>query len=59
MKEGVSVCITAYNVQNYIKECLDSVIRQTWFKEHNNWEIIIGVDGCQKTLDYLKKIMHN
>ena len=56
--EGVSVCITAYNAQDYIKECLDSVVAQSWFKTHNNWEIIIGVDGCEKTLNYLKSIMH-
>ena len=59
MKEGVSICITAYNVQDYIKECLDSVVQQTWFKTHQNWEIIVGIDGCEKTLNYLKKIMHN
>lgn len=58
MKEGVSVCISAYNAQDYIKECLDSVVGQTWFKTHNNWEIIVGVDGCEKTLNYLKTIMH-
>lgn len=56
--EGVSICITAYNVEEYIKECLDSVLKQTWFKNHKNWEIIVGVDGCEKTLDYLKTIMH-
>lgn len=56
--EGVSVCITAYNAQEYIKECLDSVISQSWFKTHSNWEIIVGVDGCEKTLNYLKTIMH-
>lgn len=57
--KGVSICITAYNAQDYIKECLDSVIKQTWFQNHDNWEIIVGVDGCEKTLDYLKGIMHD
>lgn len=57
--EGVSICITAYNAQDYIKECLDSVVSQTWFTSHDNWEIIVGVDGCEKTLEYLKTIMHN
>ena len=56
--EGVSICITAYDAQDYIKECLDSVVNQSWFKTHNNWEIIVGVDGCEKTLNYLKDIMH-
>lgn len=58
-EEGVSVCITAYNAQDYIKECLDSVVGQSWFKTHSNWEIIVGVDGCENTLNYLKTIMHN
>ena len=57
--EGVSICITAYDACDYIKESLDSVISQTWFKTHDNWEIIVGVDGCEKTLEYLKTIMHN
>ena len=58
-KEGVSVCITAYKAQEYIKECLDSVVGQTWFKDNDNFEIIVGVDGCEQTLEYLKTIMHN
>lgn len=59
MSTGVSVCITAYKAQDYIKECLDSVVKQTWFQTHNDWEIIVGIDGCQATLDYIKTIMHN
>ena len=58
-ENGVSICITAYNTQDYIKECLDSVVNQSWFKSHNDWEIIVGIDCCNKTLDYLKTIMHN
>ena len=44
-ENGVSVCITAYKSDKYIKECLDSIMNQTWFKTHDNWEIIVGVDG--------------
>ena len=58
VKDGVSVCITAYKAEEYIKECLDSVLKQTWFKKHKNWEIIVGIDGCEKTLEYMKSIMH-
>lgn len=58
-KEGVSICITAYKAQDYIKECLDSVIKQTWFKDNDNFEIIVGIDGCETTLEYMKTIMHN
>ena len=58
-KEGVSVCITAYRTQDYIKECLDSVINQTWFRGNDNFEIIVGIDGCEQTLSYIKTIMGN
>lgn len=58
-KEGVSVCITAYKTKDYIKECLDSVINQTWFKDNDKFEIIVGIDGCEDTLEYMKTIMHN
>lgn len=57
--EGVSICITAYKAQYYIKECLDSVVNQSWFKDNDNFEIIVGIDGCEDTLEYMKTIMHN
>lgn len=56
MKEGISICITAYNADKYIEECLDSVKTQTWFKKNSNWEIIVGIDGCEKTLEKVKSI---
>ena len=58
-REGVSVCITAYKAKDYIKECLDSVVGQTWFKNNDEFEIIVGIDGCQETLEYMKTIMNN
>lgn len=56
---GVSILITAYNAQNFIEECLDSIERQTHFKKYDNWEVIVGVDGCIKTLEKLNSIKHN
>jgi glycosyltransferase involved in cell wall biosynthesis len=56
--EGVSVCISAYQTQDYIEECLDSVEAQTWFKSHSNWEVLLGIDGCEKTLEKVRGIMH-
>lgn len=56
-EEGVSVCITAYKAKKYIKETLDSIYAQTWFKTHNNWEVIVGIDNCQETFEYMKTIM--
>ena len=58
-REGVTVCITAYKAKDYIKECLDSVAKQTWFENNDNFEIIVGIDGCQETLEYMKTIMNN
>ena len=55
-ESGISVCVTAYKSKNYLKDCLDSIEHQTWFKTHDNWEVIVGVDGCQETLDYLMSI---
>lgn len=58
-REGVTVCITAYKAKDYIKECLDSVAKQTWFENNDNFEIIVGIDGCKETLEYMKTIMNN
>lgn len=54
----VSVCITAYNTASYIEECLDSVANQTWFSFTDNYDILLGIDGCEKTLEKVKSIMH-
>lgn len=56
--DGISVCISAYHTQNYIEECLDSIMAQTWFKTHSNWEVLLGIDGCEETLTKVKGIMH-
>lgn len=55
---GVSVCISAWKTAEYIEDCLDSVAAQTWFKDHDNWEILLGIDGCEETLAKVKEIMH-
>ena len=55
-KDLISVIIPVYNVSNYIKRCIDSVINQTY----NNLEIILiddgSLDDCPKICDeYAKK----
>lgn len=54
---GVSICITAYKTPQYIEECLDSIAKQTWFNTHDKWEVILGIDDCQETLEKVKSIM--
>lgn len=56
MKKGVSIILTAWNTQEYIKECLDSVSKQDFFKG-NNYEILLGIDACDKTFKRVKEIM--
>jgi glycosyltransferase involved in cell wall biosynthesis len=58
-ENGVSICITAFKSKKFIKRTLDSIANQTWFKNHNNYEIILGIDGCNETLNYIKKIKSN
>ena len=55
--EGVSIIITAYHTEKFIEECLDSIASQTWFKNHDSWEIILGIDHCETTLEKVKEIM--
>ena len=53
----ITVFITAYQSQDYIEECLDSVQNQDYFKD-NNYEILLGIDGCEQTLEKIKQIKH-
>lgn len=56
-EDGVSICLTGYKVEKYVEETLDSIEKQTWFKTHNNWEILLGIDYCYRTLKKVKEIM--
>jgi len=53
---GISIIITAWKTQDYIEDCLDSITNQTYFKNNNNFEILLGIDGCDLTLDKVKSI---
>ena len=50
--EMVSFIIPAYKSSEYIEECLDSIQKQNCKKE-----ILVGVDGCEETLNKVKEII--
>ena len=56
MEKGISIILTAWNTQNYIKECLDSIMKQTFLKD-KNYEILLGIDNCKKTPNAIKNII--
>lgn len=55
-RKPLSIIITAYQTQEFIEECLNSVENQTYFKGNDNYEILVGIDGCQDTLNKLLEI---
>ena len=50
----VNVIISAYDSVEFSEECLDSVQAQTY----RHYKILLGIDGCQKTLQKVLKIAH-
>lgn len=49
---SVSIIIPAFKADAFINECIDSIEKQ---KVSFDFEILIGIDGCDKTLEHLKK----
>jgi glycosyltransferase involved in cell wall biosynthesis len=58
-KEGYSIIVSAYKSEKYIKECLDSISNQTFFKNNDDYEILLGIDSCKKTLEKIEEIKEN
>jgi glycosyltransferase involved in cell wall biosynthesis len=52
MKKGVSIIIPTFQVPEYLSECINSILSQ---KVDFNYEILIGVDGCEDTLNHIKE----
>jgi len=51
-----SVVIPAFEARAFIEECLVSVIFQPQFRMADDYEILVGVDGCPATLERVKQI---
>ena len=52
-----TILISTYNNVEYIEECLDSIENQTYYKKDGvKFQVLIGVDGCQKTYDKIIEI---
>jgi glycosyltransferase involved in cell wall biosynthesis len=51
-----SVIIPAFQAQTFIEECLTSIIFQPQFRMADDYEILVGVDGCPATMERLKQI---
>lgn len=59
LNKNISVLITAFNTQDFIELCLDSIYNQDYFKNLNvNFEVIIGIDFCKKTLNKILDISY-
>jgi len=54
----ISIVISAYNSEEFIEECLDSIEAQSYFSGNDNYEVIVGVDGCADTLKKVQEIRH-
>ena len=51
MKGLVSIVVPAYNVENYVRRCIESIDKQTY----SNYEVIFVNDGSKdKTLELLR-----
>lgn len=48
----ISIVIPTFDNVEFIDECILSILKSS---KNINVEILIGIDGCQKTLNYVKK----
>lgn len=58
MKDRFNIIIPAFKTQDFIEDTVSSVEEQSFFKNNNNYRILIGIDGCYETLEKLQSIRH-
>ena len=51
-KKELSIIMPTFNNTKYIDESLNTIINSG---KNHNIEILVGIDGCEKTLDYIKQ----
>ena len=56
MSPTVSIIIPTYNNVSYIDECIESIIKSC---EDIAYEILIGIDGCEETLNHIQGKVYN
>ena len=52
LKKSLSIIITAFKSENYILECINSILNANLIN-NLNYEILVGIDGCEETLNKL------
>jgi len=53
---AISVIIPTFNNVEYLEECINSIYDSCVDREY---EILIGIDGCEKTLEFIKNFKIN
>jgi glycosyltransferase involved in cell wall biosynthesis len=53
LQQGITIVISAYQAQDFIEECLNSILGQ-----YQKIEVILGVDGCKDTMRKVMKIQN-
>lgn len=48
----ISIIIPTFDSISYLEECLNSTITSSY--NLSDIEVLVGIDGCEKTLDYVK-----
>ena len=57
LSQGITVVISAWQAQDFITECLDSIAKQDW--DFTQLEVLIGVDNCMTTFKKIREIELN
>jgi len=58
-KEGITIITSAYKSGEFFKEYIESIQGQTYFKDHDNYEILYGIDNCNETAEQVLRIAQN